>query len=244
MLLVTRVYPAVDRAEDATDLWDVRIGLPFWFVGIDGDVGVLNRSVGVDEGVGDIFDNLDFAMPLNTEVRYCGHWLFFANGIYTKTGFDAEPGRLLGLGVDEMRLTQRWLNVDFGVGYNLFPKKQFRLEPFVGGRVTWLEAELSLAVPGLNPEFGDSKAWADPIIGLMLEFPAYSTFSLFAEADIGGFGVSSDLTWQVNAGGEVDIGKHVYVRLSYRHLSMDYEDGGFLYDVVTSGPQLEIGVRL
>jgi len=233
---------ATDPAAEATDLWDVQIGFPFWATGLDGEIGVRNRSVFVDEDFDDIFDTLDFALGLNTEVRYCHHWLFFANMAYIQTTVDGEPGRLAGT-VDEVQLKQKEFDADFGVGYNLFPHKAVRLEPFVGGRVTWLDAELSLAVPGDNPEFDDSKAWADPIVGFFFQFPAGRTFSLFAEADIGGFGVSSDLTWQVNAGGELNLGKHFYSRLTWRHLETDLEEDDFVYDVKKSGPQLEIGFR-
>ena len=235
---------ATDPAAEATDLWDVQIGFPLWASGLEGEVGVRNRSAEVDDGFDDIFDTVDFLFPLNLEVRYSHRWLFFANTMYLETTTDAQPGRLLGaIGVDEVQLKQKELQSDFGLGYNLFPYKAVRLEPFLGGRVTSLDAELSLAVPGPNPEFDDSKTWVDPIIGFMFKFPAGKTFALFAEADIGGFGVSSDLTWQVNAGGELSLGKHFYSRLTYRHREIDYEDDGFIYDVKMSGPQLEFGFR-
>jgi hypothetical protein len=242
-LMIGVCSAATDPAAEATDLWDVQIGLPLWASGLEGEIGVRNRSVHVDEDFDDIFDTVDFLVPVNLEVRYCHHWLFFANMLYVETTTDAEPGRLIGGAVDEVRLKQKEFDADFGVGYNLFPHRAVRLEPFVGGRVTSVDAELSLAVPGDNPEFDDSKAWVDPIVGFMFKFPAGRTFALFAEADIGGFGVSSDLTWQVNAGGELSLGKHFYSRLTYRHLETDYEDDGFVYDIKTSGPQLEFGFR-
>jgi hypothetical protein len=243
MTLVAGVCSADDAAAEANDLWDVQVGLPFWATGLDGEVGVRGRSAHVDEDFSDIVDILDFAIGLNTEVRYQRRWLFFANMSYVQTTADAEPGRRLAGTIDEVQLKQKEYDVDFGIGYNLFPHSAFRIEPFVAGRVTWLDAEISLAVPGTNPEFDGSKAWADPIVGVMLKFPANSFLSFFAEGDIGGFGVSSDLTWQINAGGELKLGRHFYSRLTWRHQETDLEDGDFIYDVRKSGPQLELGFR-
>lgn len=225
------------------DMWDVRIGLPLWASGMDGEVGVRNRTANVDEDFWDIFDVLDFTAALNVEVRYCGHWLFFVNAIYIKTEEDARPGGLLSGIISEVDLTQKYVNSDFGVGYNLFPKKRLRLEPFGGGRLTYLDAEIDLHIAGPNPEFSRSRTWVDPIVGLMFQYPTDSRFSLIAEADIGGFGVNSDSTWQAQGGIEWDVTRHFYLRGTYRHLSTDYDDDGLLYDVALSGPQLEIGFR-
>ena len=243
MTLMAGVCSAADPAAEANDLWEVQIGFPFWATGLDGEIGVQNRSVHVDEDFSDIVDMLDFALGVNTEVRYCHHWLFFANMDYMKLSERAEPGDLLAGTVDEVEFVLKEFDADFGVGYNLFPRGAIRLEPFVGGRLTWLETELLLRVPGPNPEFDGSKVWADPIVGFMVQFPTGRMLSFFGEADIGGFGVSSDLTWQVNAGGELRLGRHFYSRLTYRHLETDMEDDGFVYNVKKSGPQIELGFR-
>lgn len=243
-LFQTQGRPApLDEAKNY-EIWDVRIGLPLWAAGIDGKVGIDNRNADVDEDFWDIADYLDFAAALNLEVRYCGHWLFFANTIYTKTGTEVTPGGLISSVISEVELTQKYVNSDFGVGYNLFPKKRIRLEPFVGGRLTYLEAEIDVhVVSAPNPEFSRSRTWVDPIVGIMFQYPTDSWFSLFAEADIGGFGVNSDSTWQAQGGLQWDVTRHFYLRGSYRYLATDYDDDGLLYDVALSGPQLEFGFR-
>ena len=240
---MTGVCSAAAPPAEATDLWDVQIGFPLWAPSLEGEIGVRGRSANVDVDFDDIWDSLDFMFPLNIEVRYCHHWLFFANTLYTENSVDGEPGRVLGaVGVSEVQLKEKDILSDFGIGYNLFPYKAVRLEPFLGGRLVSLDAELEFNVPGPNPEFSDSKTWVDPIIGAYLKVPAGRVFALFAEADVGGFSVSSDITWQAQGGVEFSL-KHFYSRLTYRHLEIDYEDGGFIYDVKMSGPQLEIGFR-
>lgn len=60
-------------------------------------------------------------------------------------------------------------------------------------------------------------------------------FFLRAVGDIGGFGISSDLTWQALAGLGYHINDAAAVVLGYRGIGTDYEDGPFGYDVISHG---------
>ncbi len=74
--------------------------------------------------------------------------------------------------------------------------------------------------------------------------------SLVFRGDIGGFGVGSDLTWNV-AGlllYDFDLfGMDASVATGYRALYQDFEDGSgankFAYDVTTQGPILGMVIR-
>jgi hypothetical protein len=229
-----------DSANAAEDDWDIHVGLPLWAYGIKGTLGIDDNDVERDEDFIDILDDLDFAAGLNLEFRK-SRWLFFANSAYAKTSTEGEPGGLLSGLVSEVEVTQKEFDSDFGLGYDVLPGGNFSLEPFVGGRVTYVEAELEVDSPG-EPSFSRSTAWADPIFGGIATF-RFGPFALFAEADIGGFGVSSDLTWQVHGGVELNILRWPYLRLSYRHQETEFENGSFTFDIQKSGPQLELGLR-
>jgi opacity protein-like surface antigen len=54
--------------------------------------------------------------------------------------------------------------------------------------------------------------------------------------DIGGFSVGSDFTWQTVAAVNYALSDRVSVSAGYRHLTVDYEDGGQLLDIELSGP--------
>jgi hypothetical protein len=229
----------LDEASNYNE-WDVRIGVPIWGTGMDGRVGARGRTAEVDEDFWDLFDNLAWYGALDIDVRYCSHWLFFANTLNTRLKADGEPRRsLIGL-VDEVKVTQQFRLIEFGVGYNLFPRKKLQLEPFIGGRFFYLAGELELSTAGPNIEFSQHKSWIDPMIGFVFRYPTDSTFSLYTEADIGGL-IAADVTWQVNAGVEWDMSKHFYLRATYRNLNTDFDDDGFVFDVNMGGPQLELG---
>jgi opacity protein-like surface antigen len=65
----------------------------------------------------------------------------------------------------------------------------------------------------------------------------------WAYGDIGGFSAGSDFTWQVALGAAYDFSKTISGKFGYRYLSVDYDKGGFLYDMKTQGVYLGLGIR-
>lgn len=61
-------------------------------------------------------------------------------------------------------------------------------------------------------------------------------FFIAGAADVGGFGVASDYTWKLSGTLGYQFSDWFSARAGYRHLKVDYEDGGFVWDVELSGP--------
>ncbi|MFC1766044.1 hypothetical protein ACFL6U_28695, partial [Planctomycetota bacterium] len=59
--------------------------------------------------------------------------------------------------------------------------------------------------------------------------------------DIGGFGVGSDLTYQLMAGVKWQISKVLSMKLDYRYLYQDYSKGDVVWDMAAHGPLLGLG---
>jgi hypothetical protein len=63
-----------------------------------------------------------------------------------------------------------------------------------------------------------------------------------ARADIGGFGVGSDLTWSALAALDWSLSESFGLVFGYRALDTDYSDGSgenrFAFDMLVSGPLL------
>ena len=87
-----------------------------------------------------------------------------------------------------------------------------------------------------------SEDWLDPIVGVLFETPMGGKWSFTGAAQVGGFGVGSDLvtiltgsiSYRFNEWSSVDIG--------YRYLDFDYEDGDgldrFKFDMREHGPAI------
>ena len=85
--------------------------------------------------------------------------------------------------------------------------------------------------------------WWDPFIGGILTLPLGERWNFQLHADIGGFGVGSDLAWQIEMLFNWFLSPRTSLMMGYRAISIDYDDDGFVYDVVSQGPQLGITMR-
>ena len=158
-----------------------------------------------------------------------GPWALTAEGLYmglrgTKNGVTAE--------------LDQWM-VEPTLSYRV--SKYF--EPLAGVRYNHLSGELR--GPGILPTPvmpTGTQDWWDPIVGANLSLPLGKRFSLNLRGDVGGFGVGSDLTWQVFPYLDWQFAKWGSLQLGYRWLYMDYETGSgasrFKYDMLNQGAQL------
>ena len=94
----------------------------------------------------------------------------------------------------------------------------------------------------LRENAAGNKQWVDPFVGFRGQLNVTSRLFLAARADIGGFGVSSDLVWQVIGSVGYKLTKNVFAEAGYRYLDDDYTSGGFTYDMATSGAFVGLGV--
>lgn len=225
----------------APDEWEIRVGLPGWISGIEGDVGVFGAVSAIDVPFDDIVSNLDMVAALNFEVRK-GRWGLLTSLAYLElSGAAGTPGRL----INNVTLEMQQLMLDAAISYALVDGENCRVELLGGARYNHIDLGLNItsALPALNRNISGDKGWVDPYVGFLTRAKLAEPLTLVVKGDIGGFGVSSDITWQAYAGLEYQITKHLYAGLGYRVLGVDYTDGGFTYDVITSGVQIELGLK-
>lgn len=104
-----------------------------------------------------------------------------------------------------------------------------------------IESAIRRAVPN---EVAASKSWVDPFVGFRGRYNITDNLYVAARGDIGGFGVASDLTWNAFAAFGYQWTRSFSTELGYRHLAIDYSDGGFIYDTEMSGVYLGVTLKL
>jgi hypothetical protein len=225
--------PALDQTIITTpeaSPWSVRVALYAWAQGLDGDIGVRGLSAPVDIGFDQILEDLNLAVMGAVEVSR-GRWSFMADINYAEisAGYTVD-----GIEID---YEQDQFLGNFIVAYQAMLGNCMRLDVYAGARVNSLDASLKLddRRGGVFSESG-SETWVDPIIGTRFQTDFSDKFFFRALGDIGGFGISSDLTWQALAGFGYRINESGSVLLGYRGIGTDYSDGGFKYDVIAHGP--------
>jgi len=87
-----------------------------------------------------------------------------------------------------------------------------------------------------------NERWLDPYVGFAARYNLSKAWYLTGKADIGGFGIGSEITWQAYGALGCQVTRYIFVEAGYRYLYTDYNQGGFVYDVTQSGAQITAGI--
>ncbi len=240
-----------EAAQSTRDEWQFEITPYFFAAGLDGTVGVSGVTGDVDMGIGDILDRLDSAFMGTVEVRK-NRWGILFDGIYMHLKGESTrswqgPG---GLGTATGQLstdvTQKVYNLLYA---RRVVDEDTRADLILGARFTQLESHLNLVVtsggllPGGTRSASDEQSWWDPVFGFRMIIPFAEHWSSLLYADLGGFGVGSDLTSQGLVGINWDITNHFVAKVGYRYIFADYSDDGFVWEMAAHGPYAGVGIR-
>ncbi len=233
--------PSKTTGDDSGGGWKFELTPYLWLPSVSGDAAVTGSPpANPDDSFVDISGDFDFGLLLFFDARK-DRWGFFFDVMYVSTSPDATtPGPLFS----GFELTSKGLMVETAATYQVADSKCCTAEVFAGVRLWFLDNELRFD-PGLLSEavFSQDKNWVDPIVGARARVALSEKWFLMFLADLGGFGAGSDFTWQAFAGAGYQISKTWSVKFGYRVLGIDFQDGGFVYDVTLQGFVLGFGIR-
>ena len=115
-------------------------------------------------------------------------------------------------------------------------------------RLARAEARLAGAIEkGITDRIPDrpvsaSVSWVDPYVGFQGRYQIADNLYAVGRGDIGGFGVGSELTWNLYGAIGTSLSETTTMEIGYRYLYTDYVTGGFEYDAAMKG--LFIGTRI
>ena len=209
--------------------WNVRTNMYGWATSMNGDVTVKGFTAPADVKFSDILDKIDFAFMGVVEVGR-GDWSFAADLFYAKLGADKTVGPLsFDVGMEQFI-------GNFVVVRNLIDDGTTRFDIYGGVRVSYISTDLFIDRPILpDTNVSGSKTWVDPIIGVRVNRNLSEKLFVRGVADIGGFGIESDFTWQAYAALGYRLNEKSAISIGYRGLGTDYTDGPFTYDVISHG---------
>jgi hypothetical protein len=235
------------------DKWSVTAAPYLWAAQLDGDAKVRGIKADVDVSFKDTLENLGVAGMALIEARK-GRLGFAVNPLFVRTESDAGSGPLEADSTTDIAtigaaIFYRAIDWEFNRTGGDEPQT-LAIEPLLGARLNYLRGEIDtkLDAAGFRArrQFDESQTWVDPLVGVNMIVELAEHWAVRAEADIGGFGVGSDLTWNAQAFLTYRFtvaGYDAFASAGYRALYWDYKDGGFEWDVTMSGPVLGAGVR-
>jgi opacity protein-like surface antigen len=252
IILTCSQAPAQTAARGGySSAWQFEITPYLFAAGLQGDTGTRGVEADVDMSSTDILDHLDSALMGMFEARK-GYWLFAFEGVYFKMKDEAAkswqgPLGNTGTGTLEATMDEEVYQLSFG---NRVFDESTKVDLIYASRYVSIDSDLDLAVTTGSPLLQDgsnsvsrSVSWWDPVFGLRMVAPLGDNFLLVGYGDIGGFGVGCDLTYQLQAGLNWEFAKNITAKAGYRYLDQDYENGGFVYNMVTSGFYFGLGFK-
>ncbi len=242
----------------AASPWSFTFTTYGWVPWMSGNMAIRGREFDVQANPSQILGHLDWstlpAWMSYAEARNGPIGLFndivYANISGSKDFAKALPGQFIGrwrfgrLRTSDRRVRRHLpglVGPESGVG-GLRRSRSFGGRALLapGSECLWL----SLGFGELETERSGSVDWVDPFVGARLRQQIAPGESLVLRADVGGFGVGSDASWQVLATYNwqmCSMGGHLIDGyLGYRALSVDYSQGSgdtrYKYDVLMQGP--------
>jgi len=234
LVLAFVLAPGLRAQETAGTSWDFTVAPYVLFPHMDGSVTIRGIPIDVDVSPGEVFERLEFGAMLYLEAHN-RDWSITLDGLYMNLGENGqlrEDGRAaeadmkqLALEVTGLRRVTPWAELG------------------IGGRLNVIEGGLSVedgqVLPGID--VSQTRTWFDPLIAARFIAPL-NRWRLGVSGDVGGFGIGSDLAWQVYPFVGYRFSRLFELEAAYRWLGMDYETGSgtdmFRYDMVTFGPEI------
>lgn len=190
----------------------------------------------------DIIDALDFTFMVAGESRF-GKVSFLYDTLYTDL---SEKGALGGPFAGSAKLDVEMLLATAALGYVLHEGNGTLLQGYGGVRLVDVSTDVRLAGGGPVGAGFDAKvndSWVDPIIGLRGRMALSEKVSVGGFASIGGFGVGSDLSFDIFGGLEYAFSERFSANAGFRYMSFDYEGDNADLDLEMYGPVVGITMK-
>lgn len=223
----------------SSDEWQFQLTPYIWFVGITGRAGIGNRVIDTNTSVTDSDVELNFGFMGTFEARK-NKFVILTDLQYSDLSTErGNPGPFFS----STRGSFKTFVLDPEVGYRVLDNGKGAFVDVLGGVRYWhVNGDLQFRA-GILPavEVSRSRGWIDGVVGLRGRAALSPRWFLTGKADLGGGG--SKFTYQLFGGGGFMVTKSIALIGGYRHLSVNYDRDGFLFDMALHGPILGIGFR-
>jgi hypothetical protein len=217
--------------------WQFRMVPYAWVSALNGEVGLGPIVTDVNLSMSDILSNAEGALMLGLDARK-GRWNIGTDLFWAQLSDSAATPR--GEVFTNAEITVNQILWTQTVGYSVVKEKDQNIDFFTGFRLMYIDTELKLdgGLASSRKTTAD-EYWMDPIVGVRGQFDIANT-DLFIRGmgDIGGFSVSSQLTWQALMALGYQYSESTVFGAGYRALGYDYRDNLFSYDAIQHGPVL------
>ena len=228
-------------SDTGNDRWEVMVVPYLWASGMKADISTpQGEGVDIDQSFTEILSDIKFTFMGALQARR-GRFVTVHDLIFLSMGSKEEGD--IGPGLIEAEVDMRVITTTHLAGYRVVDKGPLFLDLMAGARIASLKADLDLSGPLQTVERGSSKTTVGPVIASRFRMPISEKWGFELYGDLGGFGVTSDLSWQLLGTVQYEVSDHWVLGGGWRHFHAKQTQNGFRIDLTMSGPFLAFGYR-
>ena len=232
---IVPVEPIAETPVVEANPWRNEVMIYGWLPSISANTPLPDSGETIDADT--IIDNLKMVFLGGYSGRN-DTWSMFADIIYMDLG-NSKNHEFPNGDVAHVSMDMKTLIIHAGAGYNLIDTGDGLLD--IGGGIRYVDLEVEVDTDlFVNRNVSGSKDFTDFFIGVKGYKNINENWYIPYEADIGTG--DTELSWQVFAGigYRYDWGA---VKLGYRYLELDMEDGALVEDLTADGPVLGVSIK-
>lgn len=234
---ILSVLVATAAQAQAGDTWRKQVTLYGWGARIGGDFTPFTGGpvLSFDKSLSEVLEDLD-AVFLVTGLAINGDFVVFGGLSYSAA---SKSGLVAGAIPASGEVKQAALTLT--AGRRIVDGGTTTVDALAGARIWLLDGEVN--VPAAAVSLAPEKRFVDPIIAARVNHRIADRWTVLGYVDLGGFGVGSDLTYQLAMTANYQMTDSLYVSGGYRHLYVDYSEDGTAFDGAMSGPVVGLSWR-
>ena len=231
----------LDSANPGDDGWEIMVVPYLWASGMRADISTpQGEGVDIDLSFIEILSDIKFTFMGALQARR-GRFVTVHDLIFLS--MESKEDGDIGPGLVEAEVDMRVITTTHLVGYRVVDRGPMFLDLMAGARIPSIKADLNLSGPLQTVERDSSATKVGPVIASRFRMPFGEKWGVELYGDLGGFGVTSDLSWQLLGTIQYEISDRWLLGGGWRHFSAEQSNNGFKIDLTMSGPFLAFGYR-
>ena len=222
--------------DSGSNRWAFQFTPYLWTAGFNGTVTIRNLTAPVSASFSDLFKRLNFGFLGSFDARK-GRVGILLDTVYLNLSADNTIGQTNLQSKSDNKL----FFLDPEVYFRVVKHRRGSIDALAGFRYWHSGNSLTISPPAVSAS--RDKDFVDPVLGgrfrLNLSRGLFATF----KGDVGGFGAGSQLTYQIFAGGGVELKQKFVLIAGYRHLYVDLGNSGLLQNYAINGLALGFGIK-
>lgn len=236
-LALTAMPLAAQDTEEREPTNAAQVTVYGWMAGATGEFRPFAGAptIAFDNSFGEVLEDLDAAFFANALIRR-DRFVATADVSYAALSREGRvpPGVPASGKISQLAITGL-------AGARVEDSEAISIDLLAGARLWNLDGLVSLPLVGVSAAPG--KTFVDPVLATRVNTPVAPRLAALLQADIGGFGVGSDFTYQVTGTLNYRASDRFFVSAGWRHLHLDYANGGTRFEGSQTGPLLGITHR-